>query len=417
MAKSNIQTFLFRWTPAPAFVFLLMYTLMFVFTLVPSSALAVDELRSHINLYGITFHFASVLAFIAGSHAGMYGPHGRTITGSYQPTHPRLFGWMIIAFCMVSIGIVYWQMSLSTSLAGYLYDLPRFLEQDAGTIKRLFSRQREAGGLPGIIKMFSYLPLAALYMIIARDFIREDHVFNHVKTQRYKTNACILLVLLTVLVRSVFTLDRGMVCAAFVVIFYYAVFNADKYYTCMVHSKRKKLLLASVLAVTVVFSHLLSYVRQGIGFKDVLAQYSSLGLCSLSLMFNSDFDYSLGLNLGKAITFPLDYFGLSQMLPDFTPPDWVWSQAKYLTAYAYNDWGLASVLFFVFFGFAAARVYRRVRNTSSPTAMVLLLAIIVAITSSIAVPFFRGPEWWFSLLAALLGVKLTTQKKTVSYIE
>jgi hypothetical protein len=164
----------------------------------------------------------------------------------------------------------------------------------------LFTRQREAGGLPGIIKMFSYLPLAALYIIVARDLIREEQVFNNVKTRRYKTYICILLVLLTVLIRSVFTLDRGLVCAAFIIIFYYAVFNADKYYTCRVHSKRNMLLLASVLAVTIVFSHLLSYVRQGIGFKDVLAQYSSLGLCSLSLMFNSDFDYSFGFESGQS---------------------------------------------------------------------------------------------------------------------
>lgn len=400
----------------PAFVFLFMYLLMYVFTVVPTVAPVVDKMRNHITVYGIMFHFISALAFLVGCHAAAYSYHCYGIKKRFRLVHPRLFGTLIYLCCSVSIGVVLWQISLSVTLTSYLRELAAHtrVEHDIRTIQHYFLRPREAGGLPGIIKMFSYLPLSALYMVLARESIRNR--FDDTKGILISSGAkrYIFVILITILVRSLFTLDRALIGSVFVITIYYFVFNIRRYGKIKGHSKKRLFFLFAILVSTAVFLHIISTIRQGISFKDVLAQYSSLGLSNLSIMLESDFDYTLGLNICNVIKFPLEYFGLSHILPNFKEAEWVWSPAKYLTAYAYNDFGLSSILFFIGFGFVTTIVYLKAGYKCNPYTLILLFALTIGIVTSIVVPLFRGPDWWASLLMALVGMKLTYRKTQVT---
>jgi len=388
---------------------------MYIFSIIPSDSENIVNLRDHISIYGVIFHFITGAAFLLGAHAAMYSYHFYGIRKKFYVTRQKLFSALIYSYCLIGIGVVIWQISVSVSLTDYFRELVAYtcVQDDSCAIRNYFLRSREAGGLPGIIKMFSYLPLSALYMVLAYESIRNkgnlpQRILPSSKTQRY-----ILVILITILVRSVFTLDRIVLAGSFVILIYYAALRATGQRKLIRGSVKKVALFLPMLIILLVFLQTISSIRQGIGFKDALAEYYSLGLANLSILFESDFDYTLGLNTFGVIRFPLEYLGLANILPKLKQADWIWSPARYLTAYAYQDFGIFCILFFFGFGFFATVIHLKCWYKANPYGLVILLALILGIASSIAVPVFRGPEWWASLLMALVGMKLTCAKTSI----
>ena len=408
----NSRSFLLS---SPAFIFLFLYVFMYIFSIIPSDSENVVKLRDHISIYGVIFHFITAAAFLLGAHAAMYSYRYYGIRKKFYVSEQKLFSALIYSYCLLGIGVVLWQISASVSLTDYLRELVTYtkVQDDSCAIRKYFLRTREAGGLPGIIKMFSYLPLSALYLVLARESIRNRFDDTKGIIISYGAKRYIFVILITILIRSLFTLDRALIGSVFVITIYYFVFNIRRYGGIIGHSKKSLFFLFAILVSTAVFLHIVSTIRQGISFKEVLAQYSSLGLSNLSIMFESDFDYTLGLNICNVIKFPLEYFGLSHILPNFEQADWVWNPAKYLTAYAYNDFGLSSIFFFIFFGFVTTVIYLKAGYKCNPYSLILLFALTIGIVTSIAVPLFRGPEWWASFLAAMVGMKLTCAKTSI----
>jgi len=413
--KPVIQNKWFFLLTSPAFIFLFLYVFMYIFSIIPSDSENVIKLRDHISIYGVIFHFITAAAFLLGAHAAMYNYHFYGTRKKFYVAKRRLFSNLIYFYCIVGIGVVLWQISASISLTDYLRELVTYIkvQDDSNAIRKYFLRTRETGGLPGIIKMFSYLPLSALYMVLARESIRNR--FDDTKGILISSGAkrYISVILITILIRSLFTLDRVLIGSVFIITIYYFVFNIRRCGKIIGHSKKRLFFLFAILVSTATFLHVISLIRQARSFKDVLAQYSSLGLANLSILFESNFDHTLGRNLFYVVRFPLEYIGLADAL--FTPDKaaWVWNPARYLTAYAYQDFGIFCILFFFVFGFFTTVIHLKAWYKSNPYILVALFALIFIIATCIVVPIFRGPEWWVSLLMAMFGVKLTCAKTSI----
>ena len=392
------------------------YVIMHVFTIIPSESEIVIKLREQINVYGLIFHFLSAAAFIFGAHMAMHSYHYYGTKKKFYMKRPRLFSFLIYSYCIVGIGVVVWQISLSVSLTDYMRELATYIEvqDDSCEIRNYFLRTREAGGLPGIVKMFSYLPLSALYLVLAYMSIRDKTGAQPHISQISKSKKYVLAILITIFVRSIFTLDRIVLVAPFLILIYYAILSSKEYGRPIRNLRKKLLRTLAILTIFAAFLHVICSVRQSIGFKDVLAEYSSLGLANLSILFESNIDYTLGQNLSYAISFPLEYIGLADALfaPDKAP--WVWNPARYLTAYAYQDFGSFCILFFFVFGFFTTIIHLKAWYKSNPYILIMLFALILCIATSIVVPIFRGPEWWASLLMAMVGMKLTCGRTSVT---
>jgi len=396
-------------------VFILFYVLMYVFTITPSESETISKLREHISIYGVIFHFITAAAFLLGAHAAMYSYHFYGIRKKFYVTRQKLFSALIYSYCLLGIGVVLWQISTSVSLTDYLRELVTYttVQDDSNAIRKYFLRTREAGGLPGIIKMFSYLPLSALYMVLACERIRDKTSVGRRIPPSSKSKRYILVILVTIFVRSIFTLDRVVVAGLFVILIYYVILNSKEYKRIGHNLRKKPLRSLAILTIFAAFLHVISLIRQARSFKDVLAQYSSLGLANLSILFESNFDHTLGRNFFYVVRFPLEYIGLADAL--FTPDKaaWVWNPARYLTAYVYQDFGIFCILFFFVFGFFTTVIHLKAWYKSNPYILVALFALIFSIATCIVVPSFRGPEWWVSLLMAMFGVKLTCAKTSI----
>jgi len=381
---------------------------MFILSIVPDyKENDIILLRNNINVYGIIFHFLSILGFCLGSHFAVSIYRDSNIKNKFFLFHRRRFNNLIYLYCLVGVSVVLWQISVSVSLKYYLNELIHsfFFQIAMPDIRIYFLRSREAGGLPGIIKMFSYLPLSALYMVLTYQIIKKKNDNHESKMITNTIKKFMPIIFITILVRSIFTLDRAVLFSFLLILLYYFTFissNFKKFITILI----RRPLFAVIVIIVSVFIYFETITRQGMDFLKMLAKYSSLGLANLSILFESEFDYTLGISVFSVIKFPLEYFGLTNILQNFKEGDWIWNPARYLTAYAYHDFGIFCIVFFLSFGFLSTFIYLKAWNKSNPYFIVVLFPLIIAIASSIVVPLFRGPEWWVGLMMGIIGIKL-----------
>jgi len=294
-------------------------------------------------------------AFVFGSHAAFYSYSFYGIEREFSLKRRKLFSSLIYGYCLITIVVAAWQVSVSTPLGEYIRELAGYLRTPSTTTspERYFVRTRETGAIPGIVKMFSYLPLSALFMVVSQKSVMD--VSSHENSKKgIRSRTYLVVIFVTVLIRSVFVLDRVVLAGFFVILGYYLLFSvAGKMKQAYSSMKKGILLFIAGLALVGISLESVSSVRQDLGIKDVLAEYCSLGLANLSVMFEHDFDYTYGQNIFRVIEFPLEYAGLTDLLPKLQQPHWVWTRAQYLTGYAYQDFGVFSPVFFFIFGFLA----------------------------------------------------------------
>ena len=385
--------------------------IMYIFSIMPmnqgdiASELIVNELRNNINTYGVIFHFLSVISFLVGAHVATFSYRYSGSKERFFILRQRRFNTIIYLYCLIGVGVILWQISVSVSLGNYLNELIFNIGTVNPEIRSYMLKDRESGGLPGIIKMFSYLPLSALYMVLTYEIVKSK-IDRKPKIMSGKTKRYVFFIFITILVRSIFVLDRAVLLSFLVIIVYYFVFFATMNSKKFMFTLLKRPIFYFGTLIVLVFSQWWSYVRQGVGILDTLKQYSSLGLANLSILFESDFDYTLGRSVFAVVQFPLKYFGLKDIFPELTQENWVWNPAKYLTAYAYQDFGVFCIVFFFFLGIFTTLIHLKAWYKLNPYSITVLFALIIAIVSSIVVPLFRGAEWWVSLLMGMIGIKL-----------
>jgi oligosaccharide repeat unit polymerase len=392
----------------PSFIFLVVYLLMLFFAVAPVYQSDItNELRDNINAYGIWFHFLSIISFLIGAHAASFSYKYSAIQERFFVFRKKRFNILIYSYCFIGLFVVLWQISISISPKDYLNELISYilLQKEMPKIRSYFLLDRESGGLDGIIKMFSYLPLSALFIVLTYGSIRSDRQRKIINLHLGKY---IFIIFIIIALRSLFTLDRAVLLFFFILMIYYLAFNRQ----IKPHLFKKPIYYIPLLIVFV-FLYFLSVIRQGKGFLGSLFEYSALGLANLSTLFEYDFDYTWGMSTFFVIYSTLERFGWQHIIPDFREAQWIWNPARYLTAYAYQDFGLLCVIFFILLGFLADRIYIIAYHKSNPYALVILFPLLIAIAGSIGVPAFRGPEWWVSLLMGIVGVKLCFKRSNM----
>jgi len=384
------------------------YLLMLFFAVGPVYQTDVtNELRNNINSYGIIFHFLSIVSFLIGAHAASFSYKYSSIQERFFVFRKGRFSLLIYSYCLIGLFVVLWQISISISLRDYFNELISYiaLRQEMPAIRAYFLLDRESGGLPGIVKMFSYLPLSALYMVLTYDFLSKRMYSQKSNILSPQTKKYLFIIFIVILARSTVTLDRAVLLSFFLLLLYYFIFSSNNKRLILNLLKRPAFHFGAIMIF--IFLYVITTIRQGKGLGKAFAEYSSLGLANLSILFEKPFDYTWGTeSVFHVIYFPLKYFGLTHILPAFREADWIWNPARYLTAYAYQDFGIFCIIFFILFGFLTTLVYLKALYKSNPYAIVILFPLIIVIAGSVGVPAFRGPEWWVSLLMGIVGVKL-----------
>lgn len=402
----------------PFFIFLVVYLLMFFFAIAPVYQSDItNELRDNINSYGILFHFLSIISFLIGTHAASFSYKYSSIQEKFFVFRKKRFSILIYSYCFIGLFVVLWQISISISPRDYFNELISYiaLQQEMPAIRAYFLLDRESGGLPGIIKMFSYLPLSALYMVLTYEFLNKRMYSQKSDILSPQTKKYLFIIFIVILARSAVTLDRAVLISFFLLLLYYFIFSSNNLKRLILNLLKRPVLHFS--AITIFISlYGITIIRQGKGLGKALAEYSSLGLANLSILFEKAFDYTWGTeSVFHVIYFPLNYFELTHILPVFREADWIWNPARYLTAYVYQDFGIFSIIFFILFGFLATFIYLKAFYKSNPYTIVTLFPLIIVIAGSVGVPAFRGADWWVSLLMGIVGIKLCFKHSTKFY--
>ncbi|MSM41273.1 MAG: hypothetical protein GJT30_16775 [Geobacter sp.] len=397
----------------PQIIFFTVYLVMYLFSVLPTEHEEANSIKANINSFGITCHFISIACFSIGSYLALMvrsDKHDGNVRLDLQRSRFNVFIW---SYCAISIGVLLWQIVISVDLNEYLTRLMTgiVLRQADPGARNFVLLSHEQGGLSGLIKMFSFLPLSALYMVLTEQIIvNNSHSKFGMNKMWFRIN--LVLILLTVLIRASLALDRGVLMYFIIIITYYVIYSTESISKSFFVVVRKPVTYLALIVV--VYSvNIISGLRQGIGLVDTLIEYCALGLANLSILLHSEYDLTYGLNLLNVIMFPLKYFGLLDIVPEFRQADFVWNPARYLTAYAYQDFGIMFILFFIFFGFVSTVIFRKAWFSSNPCYLVVLFPVIVAIIGSFSIPPFRGPEWWVSMFMAIIGIRLSYRKQPV----
>ena len=152
----------------PSFIFLVAYLLMLFFAVTPVyQSDMTNELRNSINAYGIWLHFLSIMGFLVGAHAASFSYKYSSVQERFFVLRKKHFNILMYSYCFIGLFVVLWQTSISINLKDYLNELINniLLQKETPGIRSYFLLDRESGGLSGIIKMFSFLPLSALNIV------------------------------------------------------------------------------------------------------------------------------------------------------------------------------------------------------------------------------------------------------------
>lgn len=356
-------------------------------------------MKNSINFWGIFFHFFSLAGFLFGAYVASFG-YKYDIQNRRFAFNKKRFSILIYLYCLIGLFVVVWQVSTSTNIKDYLNELIYgfLFAKEIPSIRGFFLLERESGGLPGIIKMFSYAPLSALYIALTIKSLKSD---SNMDLTNLMIGKHLFVIFIIILARALFTLDRLVLLSFLILMLYFFALNRQ-----LKLSLFKNLFYYITLLAILTLLNNLSIVRQGTSFWGAFSEYTSLGLANLSILFECNFDYTWGLSsIFHIIYFPLKYIGLLDVLPNFHEAHWIWNPARYLTAYAYQDFGIFSIILFILFGFLSERIYLTAYCKNNHYAMVVLFALILVLITSLVVPIFRGMDWWISLFMGIIGIK------------
>ncbi|MGO9139573.1 MAG: hypothetical protein ACLQBC_18160 [Syntrophales bacterium] len=259
----------------------------------------------------------------------------------------------------------------------------------------------EEGGLPGIIKMFSYAPLSIYLMSLGLlNFINLDEV----DTQRLKNLNRVALG--AVIVKVFFSLDRLSIMAVLLA----NIFIGFK-------KSYMKNIRHWILMVLVFFlaDYLSAKRLEELGIIDFILVYFKLGLVNFQLMIETCSGHTYGFSTILApLYFIFKFFNMS--LSDFESYyEWEWNSAQYFSSYAFQDFGYFYFVLFYAVGtllyFVDIKTLKQKNIYSSSIYFIVLYGVI----SFLFVPAIRGIDFWFALLLSLFLINFFTKHLIVWY--
>ena len=254
----------------------------------------------------------------------------------------------------------------------------------------------EEGGLPGIVKMFSFAPLSIYLMSFGLiNFLCLDIADMQKLKQLNK------IALLGTVIKVFFSLDNLTIMAILLANIFTAV-QKD-------HTKKIKFFIS--VAIIFLLANFISSKRlEGFGFVEVVLLYFKSALVYFQLMIDTCTGYTYGFS---TILAPLNLiFRFCHLpIPDFALNSyyaWEWNPAQYFLSYAFQDFGYLYFVPFYIVGILLFVLDIRVSKQniySSATYFVVLYGVV----SFVVVPAIRGIEFWFALLLPLALLNRFTQ--------
>ena len=262
-----------------------------------------------------------------------------------EQTLPELFpekdhyfqnSFYVFSYFFVLVGTIINMLQVFLFVSPMDYISKIFSAEFDADIRIAYLLSSEAGGMPGIIKMFSYAPLSIYLMSFGLStFLKLDDV----DIQKLKVLRGVSLV--AIIIKVFFSLDRLTIMA---VILANIFFGLKEGYL-------KKMRFWFFLICSFLLADYLSSKRwEDFGIIDFVLLYFKLGLVNLQLMIESVNEYTYGFStiLGPLL-FVLKFLNLSP--PNFEYSyEWEWNPAQYFTSYAFEDFGYFYFLLFYLVG-------------------------------------------------------------------
>lgn len=254
----------------------------------------------------------------------------------------------------------------------------------------------DEGGLPGIIKMFTYSPLSIYLMSLGLlNFIKLDGV----DTQRLKNLSRVALV--AVFIKVFFSLDRLTIMAVLLA----NVFLGFK------KGYLKNIRYWVLIALFVLLADYLSTKRlEGFGIFDTTLLYLKLGLVNFQLMIQTCSGYTYGFSTILApLYFIFKFFHLP--MPHFFTKSqyvWEWNPAQYFSSYAFQDFGYFYFVLFYFIGIILFVIDLTALKQKNINSIAIYFVVLYGVVSFLFVPAIRSIDFWFSLLLPLFLINLFT---------
>lgn len=398
--------------PNPVFIYTLVSISMLLLSQVHIRDAQIEEIQQRITLDGILVHLGGVGAYLIGSYwSGLFAGRGGGRQRQWE-INAKAFSLVFYACCAISLVVLVVQIRISVQLGDYYAQLMRSISTGAEdpNLRQPTMLGYDEGGLPGYIKMFSFTPLAAAMLLVVREFVGVTNVPGR---RRDSSRSFHIALFLSVLTRSLLTLDRGMAMMYILILAYGQALVMRRDHRSVLRLFTNPWVIMGGLTC-IALGDAVSELRQGLSLLGVLVQYSSLGLANLSLVLQSNFDHTFGLNTFYVLVFMMKSFGVLGLLPVFVEPEYIWNPAKYLTAYVFIDFGYFYFIFFFVYGWVTSVTYRRVIKCPTPLNAFLLLAIVTSLLGSFSIPPFRSAEWWTCVVIGILAAKTVFRRSPES---
>jgi len=406
---------------APASLFSIFYLAMLIFAVIPERenfnlifAPFLQETRNYISFSGIMIHVASIICFLFGCFLATLVTRKMVNSNDYYVINHFRVVSLVYLFCIITLLIILMQIYTIGDPLIIIGDLLNSLTDQEGSVDKYFIFYGHSyltkGGLPGIIKMFNYLPLSALYLVFTYDVINNKMGIN-------KSIKKLMIIIIAIsLLRTSIVFDRAFVA---IIISSIIIYN----FTIKINYADNELLnyryILLIVLVILLFINVISDKRESLTLIDTLMLYSSLGLSNLSQTMVSNFPYSYGNFTFYVIYSPIKFFWNFITTQQFDlyifkeltrHSTYVWSEATYLSDYAFMDFGFGSAIFFITFGFLSNYFYIKRRKNLQKYTFAILLSCYIAIITSIIVPIFTGIDWFIAFICGIIAIKVCFKK-------
>ena len=397
----------------PSLIFTAIYLLMLLFTVLRPSAdisskynTVLMALRAEITNNGIIVHLLSIVFFLMGGLSAEYLFKFKSVEiNRFYVVKRRRLIYIVYFYCFTSLAIVLLQIYLTSNITEHICAV---ISKSLGSNDKYFSPafyrsySKGGGGLPGIIKMFNYLPLSGLYLILTYGYLKHRNIL--LSKREIIVWKHVFFIIIVSLFRTSLFLDKTFLMAIFTAILYFYILTKLR-----VRSLKGvcKIVIVTILALCIsfTFADLSSYGREGMRFYDTILIYSSLGLANLSLSLKSTYDLTYGLSTFGFARPILDIFGFSEFFINLKAPEYVWGLPTYLTNYVYNDFRWFYSICFFLFGYFATFIYLKMWKNIGKYDVTIMLSLIIVIATSFVVPVNIWLEWWVTLIMGIVGVR------------
>lgn len=244
------------------------------------------------------------------------------------------------------------------------------------------------GGLGGILKMLNYLPLGIF--LISSSYYN----FLNLKLEDKKMLIRIKNIsLIASIIKIFFSLDRLTILAILLVLVYE---NA-------ILKKIKTKIFFGAGIMIFLLSFITSSRMNNTGILEFLTTYFKLSLVNYQLVIDNYDNWTYGWNTFlMPMWYILKFFNINKEIP--IPTKWVWNPAQYFNSSFYVDFGVFSLILYVFIGSFVRKVQSQTLKTNA-LYVSLYFIVVFSLSTFISVPFIRGIEFWVLICLAVLCSK------------